>query len=634
MVPRRRSSRLRSATPLKQQIHSSAQLGSVMEYDEGPIREAQPNNQSDLPIPKTPLTASPIKPALEEMHPSKVHPSTTQDPDSGLRLGFTDIKAEGNSQPSGITQQTPSKISVVKSPFDVKFARSGPRLGPEAQRMMDELHEETLRIKARLAAEREEEKRTDSNVETRKLAKPRSKAGRFSGAHLAEFKKMDSIAGHPSAFRAQSSRTAPVKSSLKRSPSKAQLDDQKTMTGKDSRFKKDDENRDENDRNQNNISMKRARRFLTDDISSASRNNSKPLSSCSRSRIPGAISNPTNVSLSRGSSSKVMHKYQSSLKSPHKANLNIYLKPETNFAALSSTGLCPSNNNFSPSKLKHIELSGSGTETSNNTMALSNLSCYKSKYDLHEVFSAIPSTPVGIKSYKNTKLVNFTPTTINKHAVAAQNSPSPMKSNLARPVTKINFDVKSTTSKIPTYTTNTNEVIFPSVSKLRDPDTLFQVKYPPLPNDHSPHQTTAQYPQSTAAHGSFTFRSNQTMKLGSSSLCSESMPAQGSPQKLANGHKSEISLGNFPVSGQANEKMKYSLTQGISTKRRKRPDTDDDQIARGPSFKRPKNQEIKSLTCRNGALKSNLGKIPSPKKKPGVLSLSRLNILSRPRIRK
>ncbi|TQS37117.1 hypothetical protein Golomagni_02418 [Golovinomyces magnicellulatus] len=633
MVPRRRSSRLRSATPHKQQTHSSAQLGSVMECDESPTREAQSNNQSDLPTPMTPVTTSPIKPAPEEMHPSKVHPSTTQDPDSGLRLGFTDIKAEGNNQPSGITQQTPTKISVVKSPFDFKFARSGPQLGPEAQRMMDELHEETLRIKARLAAEKEEEKRTISHVETRKLAKPRSKAGRFSGAHLAEFKKMDSIAGHPSTFRAQSSRTVPIKSSLKRSPSKAQLDDQKTMTEKDPKFKKDDENRDDTDRHQNDFSMKRARRYVTDDISSASRNHPKSLSSCSRSRIPGAISNPTEVSLSRESPSKVISKYQSSLKSPHKVNLNINLKPETNFTALSSTGLCSSNKNFSASKLKRIELSGSSAEIANNNVALPNL-CRKSKYDLQEVFSTIPSTPVGIRSYKNTKLVNFTPKTINKHAAAAQNSPSPMKSNLSRPVTKINFDVKSTTSKIPTYTTNTSEVIFPSVSKLRDPDTLFQVTYPPLSNDHSSHQTTAQYPQSTAAHGSFTFRSNQTMKLGSSSFCSESMPAQGSPHKLINGHKSESMPGSFPVNGREDEKMKHSLPPRIPTKRRKRPDIDDDQITTGPSSKRPKNQDIKSTKCRNGALKSSLGRIPSPKKKPGVLSLSRLNILSRPRIRK
>ena len=79
------------------------------------------------------------------MHPSKAHQSTTQEPDSGLRLGFTDIKA-GHGQPSGVAQQSPSKIGISTPTFDFRFARPGPTLGPEAQRMMDELREEALRI--------------------------------------------------------------------------------------------------------------------------------------------------------------------------------------------------------------------------------------------------------------------------------------------------------------------------------------------------------------------------------------------------------------------------------------------------------------------------------------------------------
>ena len=60
----------------------------------------------------------------------------------------------------------------------------------------------------------------------RKIAKPRGRAGRFSDVHLAQFKKMDSIASHPSALRAKQPGFAqPTTQSLKRSGSKAGLDE-------------------------------------------------------------------------------------------------------------------------------------------------------------------------------------------------------------------------------------------------------------------------------------------------------------------------------------------------------------------------------------------------------------------------
>ncbi len=55
---------------------------------------------------------------------------------------------------------------------------------------------------------------------------------------MAEFKKMDSIANHPSAFRAQSSRTPLVTKGVKRSQSKANLQDSEQSRPKqDSPFK-------------------------------------------------------------------------------------------------------------------------------------------------------------------------------------------------------------------------------------------------------------------------------------------------------------------------------------------------------------------------------------------------------------
>lgn len=123
------------------------------------------------------------------MHPSMTHKSTTQKPDSGLRHGFVDINAKGDDQPSGVQQKTPSKIGISSPTFDFRFARPAPVLGPEAQRMMDELREEALRIKAKLAAEREMEQRNNpegSQTGTRRIAQAKGKVSRYSDVHMAE----------------------------------------------------------------------------------------------------------------------------------------------------------------------------------------------------------------------------------------------------------------------------------------------------------------------------------------------------------------------------------------------------------------------------------------------------------------
>ena len=106
--------------------------------------------------------------------------------------------------------------------------------------MMEELRGEAQKIRAGLEIEREMEKARADEEGGRKIAKPKSRASRFSAAHTAQFDKMDSIANHPSAYRA--SKFTPVKSAaattssatpaisgqtrgLKRTQSKANLDD-------------------------------------------------------------------------------------------------------------------------------------------------------------------------------------------------------------------------------------------------------------------------------------------------------------------------------------------------------------------------------------------------------------------------
>ncbi|KAK6210357.1 hypothetical protein QIS74_11941 [Colletotrichum tabaci] len=226
--PRRRSARLASASTPKPKPKYT--LASVAERDDTPPSSKVAESLNALAVPNhdpaTPSSSSNLKAPLSEMHPSKVHPTVA--PPSATWLGFRDMKpSDKNADP----QATPSKTTgVPESPFTFRVAQpaSDTGLSSDAQQMMNELREEAARIKTELLANRELE-RQDEEINGRKIATARGKSGRFSGAHMAEFKKMDSIEGHPSSFRAQPGRVTPLKSSLKRSQSKANLDDTPTQ---------------------------------------------------------------------------------------------------------------------------------------------------------------------------------------------------------------------------------------------------------------------------------------------------------------------------------------------------------------------------------------------------------------------
>lgn len=608
MLPRRRSSRIRNATPLKLPAHVAAQLESVDENYETSLLETHTNSQNISPDPKTPVTAGRIRPALEEMHPSKAHQSTTQEPDSGLRLGFTDIKAEGSNQPSGITQKTPSKINVARPSFDFRCVRPGLQLGPEAQRIMDELNEEALRIKASLAAEREEKKRLascDENSKTHKQTKSKHKTGRFSDAHKAEFRKMDSIAGHPSAFRAQLSRTAQAKNSLKRSPSKAHLDignsdEMIHDRGGDNLYK--------SDRHQINQPMKIARKHITDDISSASRN--QQISSTldvpsSRSKIPSAINIPTQASLSRTRVKKLIHKGPSSSKLQQKTSFSNPLSPNSKSAIIGDA-----------SKFDRVRFPVLSLEATTESTTLPNISNCNSKNDIRKTFS-LSNSHTGIGNSNKTKNVNFTPKTISKHAAAAQNSPSPVKSSIPRSISKPNFNADS---------------LYASNSKA--PEKSCNVEYSSLSNVLSPHRISYQDNSSSSFPSSFTFRSDQTIKFGASPNYPGSTLKKNSNSKLLKDNGSHLSAYSFSTNHKEKEATNPLSPLRVSNKRRKRIDADDEHNLIERSPKKPKCRGTKSTIPKLKVMQGSFQKIQSPQKKSGVLSLSRLNILSRPKVRR
>jgi hypothetical protein len=130
------------------------------------------------------------------------------------------------------TPKKPENFAASTPTFEFSFKRQDNGLGDAAKKMMEDLREEAARIKKQLEAERDAEKEKgiasgSMNVNGRKIAQPKGKTGRFSDVHMAEFKKMDSIAHHPSSFRArtQGLMVDEPRKSLKRSKSKAQLDD-------------------------------------------------------------------------------------------------------------------------------------------------------------------------------------------------------------------------------------------------------------------------------------------------------------------------------------------------------------------------------------------------------------------------
>ncbi|KAL1591054.1 hypothetical protein WHR41_00364 [Cladosporium halotolerans] len=233
-----------------------AKLASLNENDEMPgAFPGSPNEQDTPTIPSkrvktvepqdaTPKSAAPVEAPLEEMHPKHLHQSTAKPREEARWLGFSNMPpateppkrnsklAEAQATPSRTTKQE----HAFRSPdFTFTFRREQSlELSPEAKKLMDEKRAEALRIKDQMKSAGEGSAWSGEAL-SRKIAQPKSKKGRFSELHDAQFQKMDSIAGHASAYRKDPTRLAasgadrslasqtPSKS-LKRSPSKAELD--------------------------------------------------------------------------------------------------------------------------------------------------------------------------------------------------------------------------------------------------------------------------------------------------------------------------------------------------------------------------------------------------------------------------
>lgn len=188
---------------------------------------------------RTPKAKTPIKPTSDEMHPHHHQKSTSTPYDEARWLGFfnmapntapaksTSFSNVGAPSPTPTMEPDTAAAGVSTPEFKFGYKRQSLELSPEAQKMMLETREEAAKIRARMSIlppVPTEEPGAEPATTGRKIAKPKGKVNRFSDAHMAEFKKMDSIANHPSAWRATQAPIIETKKTLKRSPSKAELD--------------------------------------------------------------------------------------------------------------------------------------------------------------------------------------------------------------------------------------------------------------------------------------------------------------------------------------------------------------------------------------------------------------------------
>jgi hypothetical protein len=243
-----------------------AKLASLHESDEMPgAFPGSPNDQDtptvpskriktvELPKDATPKSAAPIEVPTEEMHPKHIHQSTVKPREEARWLGFSNMVPATEPPRRNNTlvesQATPSRTTskpenAFKSPeFSFTFRREQSlELSPEAKQLMEEKRAEALRIKGQMKSNGEAAQLLGGAFD-RKIAQPKTKKSRFSELHDAAFKKMDSIANHASAYRKDPTRLAapattskipaqtPSKS-LKRSPSKAELDNAEATPSK------------------------------------------------------------------------------------------------------------------------------------------------------------------------------------------------------------------------------------------------------------------------------------------------------------------------------------------------------------------------------------------------------------------
>lgn len=572
--------------------------------------------------------------------------------------------------------------------------------------MLDEIRDQAAKIKADLVAQREAE--GGANIGDRTFAKPKGRVGRYSAAHIAEFKKMDSIEGHASAWRAQEGRFTPIKS-LKRTPSKANLDgtptSQRSIGIQRSPVKSGPE---ETPNSRPKPSLKRKSSAANLDSSSheaPKRHNGsntpakfstatrEPVMSAAkrvrqRQEDDAATTRPKAIESSPAKSSSIFSRLAtpkktpvapstiaaksatrptvSLVQSPSKPSIHS-LSKSASVSSLSSTASKASELKrriISPrsfSKVKSI-LRGSKNTPEASLSAIPHPASQVSQTPgPPRVNKELPPAPLTTPRRKLTKRVTFTPDVVT--AVNAQNSPSPQRPS--------NFKLRPALKTIETHYPALDEVLAESAAS--------HSLYPDL----SPLKHLVESPSRRALSGSsttpgtFTFRSDHTIKFGdASSTGFGASPGQSSVRHVSGPAASSNMPGSFPAphspSSHPNKenkaptpgKLLSGTAHGMQNKKRHRATSDEDDFDNERAAKKRKNENVPegqallaprlvnagsaSATKTHRFTRTPIktpnsrtpGKTPtrtpttaSPTKKTGGLSMSRLNMLSRPKNR-
>ena len=625
--------------------YAANKLSSLLERNESP--RAESSNESLPPSPvappntiiRTPQTTTRIQPPLEEMHPSKVQQSTAKQPDSGLRLGFTDVNDPLPSSPSKNTMRAIQSATPTKSmtDFDFKWSRPESILSPEAQKIMESVREDATRIKAKMQEEKAEQARRDGEADHlfgaggRKIAKAKGKAGRYSDVHMEEFKKMDSIAGHVSTWKNKFQGNP--QPSLKRSKSKAGLDDPEPTRSQSSTkaLPKPGFGFQDHSRIESSAPGKRVKQFYRDDTSAArpvSRDSNSEVESRaaalglprSKSGMPSVMTTPTKASLARAASIKQAQ--------PSKIPSLGHSKSTKDFAHSSripSLGRSKSTKDLANAADSKTEADSKHTTTLSKfgsmksilhkpqpkysddpvkVAAGTHIPTPRGKVNLEKELPSLPGTPVAGLCYSpSMKRVAFTPNTKLRYDLAAA-SPSP--------------------SKIPAPHFQNQDSTNP-----KSPD---QVTYPSLTQP-------APLPSYTTQPGDFTFRSAKTIDCGPASSGVRSPTIR---QVRPSGVSTPLAdFANLPT-----------IPHGMPNKKRRRPEHDEEDVENleprmdlddeeGPKAKRHKNNAAPGHVHPDDGMKKAFAS-GSKSTKPGnardkgkgKLSLSRLNMLARPKDRR
>lgn len=653
-----------------------------------------------------------MKPPHEEMHPSKAHHNMGE-PSSAMRLGFTDIK--DTSRP-GVPPDTPSKIGVPASDFTFRFTRdtTDSTLSGDAQRLMEELRGQAAKIKADMIAKRDAEDAEDEAL-GRKIAKPKGKTSRYSAAHMAEFKKMDSIENHASAWRAQNGRFQPVvqslkrtpskanlettptsspdKSGLKRSPSKAELDVPTPSTPRITQSLKRKSSRANLDEYQQSpspkkstmppsnlptaipasskktqlfpnvhqrVPSKRLKQRMEDDATT-NRPPSRDDSSIPRPKPSGNGS--TKLPASSSSLARLMSPTKASLahtgkptisliKSPSKVDLKSGLPKSTSTSHLMpGKPTTPRSRVISPGRFDRVKsiLRGNRTPSGNVQTAIPQPMISQTpappKADKDK---ALPPLPLTTPRRKVTKHVAFTPEVTR--IAFEQNSPSPQKSCLKAHSTRTLADeqfqgIDGTLAKA-----DSGDVVYPDLSGFR-----------PLPEPPSKQKDNAP----ASVPGKFTFRSDHTIEFGDVPVLGfGASPGQSSVRQVRQSLKPNAKMpGSFPGPTSpigpnkenkepGSAKILVGAPHGMSNKKRHRTSWDEEEEEQKSAERAAKKRKAEHVPEGEALLAPRLvGGTPSakkvrfgsttprtpgsasPTKKRAVLSLSRLNMLARPKNR-